>query len=351
MSNHTEHDEQRVLQEEDFENLHPEWGQKQFKRMVWKTRWKFFLNAGGALFLVFIVYHIYVSSLHIYFDQSKVRNDFLRSIVSVVEIHGDGLRVEKPMHEAYEVTPFLTQKANLKIYRQVGSWEVITGEIEAQLSITGKLTYNITDTGAYMNGNNTGPFFLPYSLVSDQAAPTSDSSDSNHMNRLAKIDDGHVAELSLSVKNLISPEQLIKLLANYDVGVTAMPVYAGELKEIDTSYSRSGMYDYMTPHLTLKPLTLIGESGLNWYAYFAPDEVEQMQEQVQAMMSDLEWMTSDIQYNGSDIDQQRLAYLKKNGVQVYGAVVTGPVRELEKITKLPEFHHFQLNRVEIWNWN
>ncbi|KQY84047.1 hypothetical protein ASD24_09640 [Paenibacillus sp. Root52] len=309
-----------------------------------------FLNAGGALFLVFIVYHIYVSSLHIYFDQSKVRNDFLRSIVSVVEMHGDGLRVEKPVHEAFEVSPFLTQKANLKIYRQVGSWEVITGEIEAELSISGKLSYTFTNTGAYMNGNSPGPFYLPYSLISDKPVEE-DANDSMNLNRLAKIDDGHVAELSLSVKNLISPEQLMKLLANYDVGVTAMSIYAGELKELDISYSRSGMYDYMTPHLTLKPLTLFGETGSSWYAYFAPDEAEQMQEQVQAMMSDLEWMTSNVQYNGSDVDQQRLAYLKKNGVQVYGAVVTGPVRELEKITKLPEFHQFQLNRVEIWNWN
>lgn len=105
-------------------------------------------------FLIFMVYHIYVSSLHIYFDQSKVRNDFIRSIVSVVEMHGDGLRVEKTNYELFEVTPLLTQKANLKIYRHVGSWEVITGEIQAELSITGKFTYTITNTGAYMNGNN-----------------------------------------------------------------------------------------------------------------------------------------------------------------------------------------------------
>ncbi|MNC63395.1 putative anti-sigma-M factor YhdL [compost metagenome] len=130
-----------------------------------------------------------------------------------------------------------------------------------------------------------------------------------------------------------------------------MSIYAGELKELDISYSRSGMYDYMTPHLTLKPLTLFGETGSSWYAYFAPDEAEQMQEQVQAMMSDLEWMTSNLSYNNVDLDKRRLAYLKKNGVQVYGAVVTGPVRELQKISENPEFRHVHLNRVEIWNWD
>ncbi|WP_269054883.1 anti sigma factor C-terminal domain-containing protein [Paenibacillus tundrae] len=346
------HDEERVFREEDFEYQRPEWGHKQFKRMVWKTRWKFFLNAGGALFLVFMVYHIYVSSLHIYFDQSKVRNDFIRSIVSVVEMHGDGLRVEKTNYELFEVTPLLTQKANLKIYRHVGSWEVITGEIQAALSITGKFTYTITNTGAYMNGNNPGPFYLPYSLVDGIPTKDKDTSDeSSSLNRLRKIDDGHVAEMSLSLKNLAPPDQLMQLLTDYDVAVTAMPIYSGELIDQDISYSRSGMFNYNIPHLSLKPLSEFKEDGANWYNYFVPDDIGQMQEQVQAMMSDLEWMSNHIEYSGAELDIQRLAYLKKNGVQVYGAVVTGPVRELEKLTKVPEFQHFHLNRVEIWNWD
>lgn len=119
------------------------------------------------------------------------------------------------------------------------------------------------------------------------------------------------------------------------------------------------MFDYNVPHLTLKPLYEMEDGGGRWFNYF-PREVEDqnqaqsegtMQEQIQAMMSDLEWMTSNLSYNGVDWDQRRLAYLKKNGVQVYGAVVTGPVRELQKITENPEFRHVHLNRVEIWNWD
>ncbi|WP_405157089.1 anti sigma factor C-terminal domain-containing protein [Paenibacillus sp. FSL K6-0108] len=85
--------------------------------------------------------------------------------------------------------------------------------------------------------------------------------------------------------------------------------------------------------------------------YFVPENSGQMQEQVQAMMSDLKWMSDHLEYSGAEVDKRRFAYLKKNGVQVYGAVVTGPIRELEKLTKIPEFQHFYLNRVEIWNWD
>ena len=105
----------------------------------------------------------------------------------------------------------------------MGSWEVIKGEIQATLSITGKFTYSITNTGAYLNGNNSGPFYLPYSLV-DVKSDHNDSEENSSLKRLAEIDDGHVAEVSLSLKNLASPDQLMKLLSDYDVAVTAMPI-------------------------------------------------------------------------------------------------------------------------------
>ncbi|MED4582947.1 anti sigma factor C-terminal domain-containing protein [Brevibacillus choshinensis] len=43
-------------------------------------------------------------------------------------------------------------------------------------------------------------------------------------------------------------------------------------------------------------------------------------------------------------------YLKKNDVMVYGAVVTGPVRELEKLRQNPFFLDCKLGRIEVWNW-
>ena len=70
---------------------------------------------------------------------------------------------------------------------------------------------------------------------------------------------------------------------------------------------------------------------------------------MQQLIADVEWMTNNIKYKDVDEDKQRLAYLKKNGVQVYGVTVTGPVRELEKLKEEPEFWGFRLGRIEVWN--
>lgn len=86
-----------------------------------------------------------------------------------------------------------------------------------------------------------------------------------------------------------------------------------------------------------------------WHTFFSLEAG--ISDDVQQLIADVEWMTNNIKYNGVDDDKQRLAYLKKNGVQVYGATVTGPVRELEKLKEESEFWGFRLGRIEVWNWS
>jgi len=47
--------------------------------------------------------------------------------------------------------------------------------------------------------------------------------------------------------------------------------------------------------------------------------------------------------------QERYDYLKKNGFQVYGAVVTGPTKELLKLKNLEGISNEMLGDVELMN--
>ncbi|MGG3509427.1 anti sigma factor C-terminal domain-containing protein [Paenibacillus lautus] len=87
----------------------------------------------------------------------------------------------------------------------------------------------------------------------------------------------------------------------------------------------------------------------SWHTFFSLDAG--ITDHEQQLIADVEWMTNNIKYNGVDDDKHRLAYLKKNGVQVYGGTVTGPVRELEKLKEEQEFWEFRLGRIEVWNWS
>ncbi|NMO96434.1 hypothetical protein HII30_11690 [Paenibacillus lemnae] len=312
---------------------------------------------------------MYLGALHIYFNQTQVRGDFFRSVISIVELNEDGLQVEKSVTGPFEVTPFLSQKANLKLFREVGDRQVIVGEVHAKKTITGHMSYKISHDGRYLNENDGPRFILPYSAVKDPEAlenneqiQSEKSRLSNNeeriepdLTRLSSIEDGYVAELSFSTQTLMPPGELIKLLQGYDVRVTGMPVFAGELAAFETPYSMgccNGGPEYEVPHLTLRPKAIFENHELSmWQSSIRPSDGENMTSHVELLLSNLEWMMASNSYNGEDIDEQRLAYLEENGVQVYGATVTGPVRELEKLKAQPEFRNFQLGPIEIWSWD
>lgn len=316
-------------------------------RVTWQIRVKQLIN---ALLAAFLIYGVYYAAVYIYHEESGLNDKFLRSVMTTVELHESGLMVDKRGLSSVEVTPFLTQKKTLKVYRDVGEWQVIVGELHAKKRLWGELTYSIEELGPYLNREERNPYILNSALlegreIKDDPHPT------GAMNQLGKLEDGNVAELFFSLRMLRSPEEVLELLSDYDVKATSMAVFAGELKDFKLgTYSSSGA-DYMIPHLTLRPKVQFGDNHFlsAWHTYFSLDAG--ITDDVQQLIADVEWMTDNIKYNGVDEDKQRLAYLKKNGVQVYGATVTGPVRELEKLKEESEFWGFRLGRIEVWNWS
>lgn len=320
---------------------------KVMNRITWQIRVKQLIN---ALLAAFLIYGVYYAAVYIYHEESGLNDKFLRSVMTTVELHESGLMVDKRGLSSVEVTPFLTQKKTLKVYRDVGEWQVIVGELHAKKRLWGELTYSIEELGPYLNGEERNPFYLHSALL--EGGKITDSLHQNGaMNQLEKLEDGNVAEIFFSLRTLKSPEQVLKLLSDYDVRVANMAVYAGELKAFKPGNYSSSSAGHTIPHFTLRPKVQFSDNHFlsAWHTYFSLDAG--ITDHVQQLIADVEWMTDNIKYNGVDEDKQRLAYLKKNGVQVYGATVTGPVRELEKLKEESEFWGFRLGRIEVWNWS
>ncbi|EHB54355.1 MULTISPECIES: anti-sigma factor [Paenibacillus] len=51
-----------------------------------------------------------------------------------------------------------------------------------------------------------------------------------------------------------------------------------------------------------------------------------------------------------DVDAS-LAYVEENGVHLYGAVITGPVKELLTLREVSWVHDLRVGEVRLWNWN
>lgn len=46
----------------------------------------------------------------------------------------------------------------------------------------------------------------------------------------------------------------------------------------------------------------------------------------------------------------RLDYVEKNGVNVYGSVVTGSTKEIQRMLKNKSVKSANVGEVELWNW-
>ncbi|WP_409343070.1 anti sigma factor C-terminal domain-containing protein [Paenibacillus sp. MBLB4367] len=320
-----------------------------FKSMLWSTRFTILTTVVVTIAGLMLAGLIGMMALAAYYTISGKSAEFDRLTATLVETHETGLRVENVSTGAASLTPWLTQRTTLKLYRQVGYWDAVAGEVHASKSLFGDLHYELRLSSPHMNAAKTFAFVAPNELHGKGSASIAPNDSVRVWEQLSHIGDGYVAEMAFSTRSGMEPGQLQQRLNGVNVRLLNMPVYAGELKEITklSSYSSSGS-DYWLPHLNLRPLKIYYQSGSSFSKWFGDEAL--LQQSLDQMLIDLEWLTGGASYEGKETDKQRLAYLRNNGVIVYGGVVTGPVRELEKLREDREFHHFQLGRIEVWNW-
>ncbi|UNK19174.1 anti-sigma factor C-terminal domain-containing protein [Paenibacillus sp. N3/727] len=330
------------------EHFSPDLLERKKQRSKWGNRIRWGVDIIALVILLTILFSIYMWGTHWYFEKSGKNAQFTRAVAILAEMQGSGMKLDKDFGLVY-ISPLFKQTVTTKVYRQVGEWSVITGELHAEKSLFGEIRYSIKEEEKYFRGDRRPFIGFPISLIygGSDALPIGGEPD---MERLGHIEDGFVAEMWFSFGKGMTPKEFMEVLSEYDLWVTGMAVYSGEMKDVKVSNYVSTNDTVYPPHLTLRPLVTFHENGTAGGESFSltKQDIALAEEQ---LMKDLEWLTSHVNYYGVNEDKQRLSYLKQNGIQVYGATVTGPARELEKLRQVPEFRRFGLGRVEVWNWD
>ncbi len=340
-------DDDSVLDEYTEKDLQT-FDQKRARKMVWRTRLSIGFTVIRTLLFLFLLYILYMIPVNIYYDMSGKQAGFERLVTTLVETRYPGVEVKQTHGMGAEINPLLTQSIALKLYRNVGEWDVVVGEAEAKKRMFGDVNVTMDIDSKYLNGNDFNDFAIPPKLLGKD--DTTVEADNKNMikNQIKKIDDGHVAQVQFSVKEAMKPKALLEKLQAYDVRTSRMPVYGGELTAFDMNYHQSGQITF-AQSLLLRPETTYGEKNQlsSWGDALSKVTLD---ESVDGFYKDIEWLIENGNYNGRDIDQKRLDYIREKGVQVYGAVVTGPVREIEKLMEEDAFYQFRLGGIEVWNW-
>ncbi|MCR8657647.1 anti-sigma factor [Paenibacillus endoradicis] len=329
-----------------------EWNNKLEKKILFNSRLTLTLKIVRVLMIVFFIYCVWmiVISIIVYQFNFSKENQFYSQLAvewQVPNVKGSEIITDE------KLSMFGTQTFTYALLKRVGHEDIVIGEATVTkrlFSLFSNIKYAIPNQRGLSEWN----FYLPEDPRNNGKLTA--NKDPEVWERLEMLPEGTVGELTFSSTSFMEPDQLIRLLEEYDVDILWMPLYTGEFVEYKPRGYSSGGRD----------LSLSNIIGLTGFRTVSDDfrtssrtyvlSTESLASSEQAMLANMEKLLTKpkIYYEqllGFDHLPERYKYLKDNGFTVYGAVVTGPVKELLKLQGATFIQGEKLGEVELWNWN
>lgn len=335
-----------------------EWNEEKAQNIIKKHKNRFSLRltfkvirVTVALFVLFTVYMVVLTASY---DMSKIgkRTELYQKLA--IDWTYPELTTGVGIDASKEITPFLTQKIEIPLVRTIGSEEYIVSQLSLSKPLLNSLTrIEIAKSYPYGTGNQGFYFNLPYDPASGKQL--NGDYESDVWDTLERIHEGNVADMAFSTTQYHAPEDIIALLAPYDIAIQWMPLYMGELKQF-TEGGWGGGEDSMS---LLRTWGLSGgrlmDDDLRGGSLTVSINENWVEEDKKAMLTNMDMMLNNHKRLAetlleTDYLQERYDYLQENGFQAYGAVVTGPVKELLKLKEVEGIQTVMLGEVKYWNW-
>lgn len=334
-----------------------EWNEEKAQKVVKKHKKRFTLRLTlkiirvvAALFFIFAIYNMGISILYHSSDTGKQTKFYLKLAIDWTDPQ---LTTDLSSSTKNEITPLLTQKMALPVFRRIGTENYVAAELNINKPIITALTHvELTNRIRYFDDEKF-TFNLPVNPITNQKLKGDEYTDAWEI--LDMTHEGHVADLAFSTEEYYSPEKLIELLSEYDLSILWMPLTMGEYETYEEhGYGTAGNIMALSVQWGLAGAREIDEKYNSGSIRTSLDE-ETVKESKEAMLNNMERMLNDNKKLAEQLLdtaylEERYNYLDEHGFKVFGAVVTGPVKELLKLQELEGIHSVQLGEIENWNW-
>lgn len=328
-----------------------EWNKDLEKRILKKSKFTLSFRILRILLMVVVIYALYMMITNIVADKLAVgkENMYYSSLAlewTVPNVRGDFDIKEEAM------TAFGTKSLSYNLLKKVGSQDVVIGEAQVTKRLFSGLS-NITYSHPGLQQLSEFSFSLPEDPRTNRKL---EANTSPHVwESLEMLPDGTVGELAFSTTSFMESEKLIENLREYDIHILWMPLYTGEFVNFDPN-------GWSGSNNMIMVSDVIGLTGgidhdenyhqslrINWLDEGSIKESKQL---MLKNMKELLKKSNSYYENflGLGHLEEKYQYLENEGFTVYGAVVTGPVKELLKLKDAPFVQGEQLGEVELWNW-
>ncbi|WP_053588327.1 anti-sigma factor [Bacillus sp. FJAT-22090] len=334
-----------------------EWNEDKAQQIVGKHKkrfsWRLSLKVVRVIAAVFFLYFIYMMVISMLFNSTTngKRVEFYQKLA--IDWTYPEFSSEIGISHDHEVTPFLTQRIEIPLTRRIGTEDYIVSDLTLSKRLFSSLSHVEIEKNYPSNSMDQGfTFNLPINPNTGKRLDGSEQPDV--WNTLEKIHEGNVADLAFSLGDYYTPKEIVELISPYDLHIIWMPLYMGEMKKFS-----EGSWGRSNNSMSISQWGLSGarlmdddlESGSLTYVLNL-DSVEDSQV---AMLENMQMMLNENKKLAevllrTDYLQERYDYLNEEGFQAYGAVVTGPVKELLKLRELQDIRSVQLGEITYWNW-
>ena len=326
-----------------------QWNNELFK----KSKWTLTIKIIRVFVALLLIYAVYMIGLSMAIDQ--LDSERKHTYYSQVAIEWTVPNVRGVNHtETLKLSPFGTQIFRYNLVKMVGHEQVIVGDATMKKAVFNEFSsLKITHPGKEQLSS------FSFSLPEDPRTGEklfADSGQSDVWTRLEKLPEGTVGELAFSTTAFMSPEELIELLKDYELDILWMPLYTGEFlddRPLAWGGGGSSISIYGAMGLSGGKDHGDGFDSLSRIHTLTANTIEDSKRMMLKNMEELLEMDKSYYERllGLGALQEQYTYIQDKGFVAYGAVVTGPVKELLKLRELETIQSVQLGEVELWNWD
>lgn len=335
-----------------------EWNEEKAQEIVQKHKNRFSIKLTlqiiRILVLLAIFFVVYKIVLSILYDSTTFgkRTEFYQKLA--VDWTYPDLSTDLGLSHSNEITTFLTQNITIPLERTVGNKKYIVEELTVKKPlITAFTSVEMNNDKLYKVQDGQFNFHLPVDPMTGKKLEGEDFTEA--WRTLDKLHEGNVANLAFSFNDYKTPEEVIEQFKTYDLHILWLPLYMGEYQSF-TEGGWSGGTDTMSLSRTwgLSGAREMDKDFLGgWLVHTLNEEtvddskkimLENMKEMLRKSKKVAETLL------GTNHLEERTNYLQREGFQAYGAVVTGPVKELLKLQEIDNIRSVQLGEITHWNW-
>ncbi|WP_251009531.1 MULTISPECIES: anti-sigma factor [unclassified Bacillus (in: firmicutes)] len=328
-----------------------EWTKDKEKKILFKYRFALTVKVIRVILATLFFFWLYMLIVSISYDALGLDKKHLFYSRVAMDWTQPNVQEDFGSIDSAEITPFFTQKISYPVYKMIGKEPELIGTKQLAKRLVPMYSTNQTD---YLKPKNEQEyiFYLPEHPKTGNKLEANE--DPAVWTKLDKVHEGTVAELSFSTKSYMTPEEMLKFLKPYDLDVLWMPLYTGELNEYEESWWGS------TRSMSVAPFGFTGgRDAHDGYTSISKNLLvenltqENKKRMLKQMKNLIENESTSYRENflGLSHLEERYDYLMKEGFQVYGAVVTGPVKELLKLKENEQIQGANLGDMSYWNWS